>query len=148
MMALVNISALLEYDRPTTLLCRVAGIETRPGAPSLSPTLPAGVTAGKIKVLMVQRLDGDTSKMDIDDDEVVDKTAHQGPSSPSSQEPDLPTALRLAMQLTFAFLSHTLRHPFRRPSEYAAPSLNPYNTVILTFLATVLREPLARAALE
>ena len=83
MMALVNISALLEYDRPTTLLCRVAGIETRPGAPSLSPTLPAGVTAGKIKVLMVQRLDGDTSKMDIDEEEVVDKNVRPGPSSPS-----------------------------------------------------------------
>ena len=53
MMALVNISALLEYGRPTAVLRRVAGIETRPGAPSLSPTLPVGITAGKIKVLMV-----------------------------------------------------------------------------------------------
>ena len=52
------------------------------------------------------------------------------------------------MQLTFALLSHTLRYPFRRPSEYAAPSLNPYNTVVLAFLATVLSESSARAALE
>ncbi|KAI0721532.1 hypothetical protein C8T65DRAFT_705109 [Cerioporus squamosus] len=146
MMALINVGSLLEYGRPTAVLRRVAGIETRSqGGPNLSPTLPTGVTAGKIKVLMAKRLDGDSSKMEIDDEDVeVDKAAH----SPISQEPELPQALKLAMQLTFTMLSHTLRHPFRRPSEYASPTLNPYNTVILTFLATVLREPSARSALE
>ncbi|RDX48390.1 hypothetical protein OH76DRAFT_671253 [Lentinus brumalis] len=149
MMALINIGSLLEYGRPTAVLRRVAGIETRSqGAPNLSPTLPTGVTAGKIKVLMAKRLDGDNSKMEVDDEDVdVDRTASDA-ASPISQGPELPQALHLAMQLTFMMLSHTLRHPFRRPSEYAAPTLNPYNTVILTFLATVLREPSARSALE
>ena len=149
MMALINIGSLLEYGRPTAVLRRIAGIETRtPGGPGLSPTLPSGVTAGKIKVLMAKRLDGDSSKMEIDDDDVdIDKSAGDA-ASPVSQEPDLPQALKLATQLTFMMLSHTLRHPFRRPSEYATPTLNPYNTVILTFLATVLREPSARSALE
>ena len=82
-----------------------------------------------------------------DDDVDIDKPAGDA-ASPVSQEPDLPQALKLATQLTFMMLSHTLRHPFRRPSEYATPTLNPYNTVILTFLATVLREPSARSALE
>ena len=149
MMALINIGSLFEYGRPTAVLRRVAGIEQRtPGAPNLSPTLPSGVTAGKIKVLMAKRLDEDSSKMEIDDDDVdIDKSAGDA-ASPVSQEPDLPQALKLATQLTFMMLSHTLRHPFRRPSEYAAPTLNPHNTVILTFLATVLREPSARSALE
>ena len=150
MMALVNIGSLLEYGRPTAVLRRVAGIETRStGGPNLSPTLPTGAAAGRIKVLMAKRLDGDPSKMDVDsEDIVVDKVPAAEAPSPSSHEPELPAALRLAMQLTFALLSHTLRHPLRRPSEYATPTLNPYNTIILTFLATVLREPSARAALE
>lgn len=152
MMALINIGALLEYGRPTAVLRRVAGIETRGTGASLSPTLPTGATAGRIKVLMAKRLDGDTSKMDIDDEDIdVDKAAAgETPSAPSpiSQEPELPAALKLAMQLTFAMLAHTLRHPFRRPNEYATPTLNPYNTIILTFLATVFRDSSARAALE
>ena len=84
-----------------------------------------------MKVLMVKRLDGDMSKMEIDDDATATGEPHL---SPAPQEPELPTALSLAMQLTFAMLSHTLGHPFRRPSEYAMPTLNPYNTIILTFL--------------
>ena len=88
-----------------------------------------------MKVLLAKRLDGDMSKMDIT------AAARETPLSAAPQEPGLPTALSLAM------LSHTLRHPFRRPSEYATPTLNPYNTIILTFLATVLREPSARTPL-
>ena len=62
MMALINIGSLLEYGRPTAVLRRVAGIETRSlGGPNVSPSLPAGATAGRIKVLMAKRLDGDTS---------------------------------------------------------------------------------------
>ena len=145
MMALVNIGSLLEYGRPTAVLQRIAGIETRTsGGPGMSPTLPTGTAAGRIKVLMVKRLDGDMSKMDIDNDAAA---AGEPPLSPAPQEPEL-SALSLAMWLTFAMFSHTLRHPFRRPSEYATPTLNPYNMIILTFRATVLREPSACAALE
>ena len=137
MMALVNIGSRLEYGRPTAVLRRIAGIETRTsGVPGMSPTLPTAAAAGRMKVLMAKRLDGDMSKMDIT------AAARETPLSAAPQEPGLPTALSLAM------LSHTLRHPFRRPSEYATPTLNPYNTIILTFLAAVLREPSARAALE
>ena len=34
----------------------------------MSPTLPTGAAAGRMKALMVKCLDGDMSKMDIDDD--------------------------------------------------------------------------------
>ncbi|KAI0371731.1 hypothetical protein BV20DRAFT_978724 [Pilatotrama ljubarskyi] len=155
MMALINIGSLFEYGRPTAVLRRVAGIETRaPGAPGVSPILANGATAGKIKVLMAKRLDGDHSKMEVDDEDVdveksgtsVGASASEAPS-PVSQEPELPAALKLAMELTFSMLAYTLRHPLRRPSEYTT-ALNPYNTIILTFLATVLRDQTARAALE
>ncbi|KAI0349010.1 hypothetical protein OH77DRAFT_263478 [Trametes cingulata] len=137
MMALINIGSLFEYGQPTAVLRRVAGIETRtPGAPGASPILANGATAGKIKVLMAKRLEGDHSKMEVDDEDVdVDKSGagantSEAPS-PVSQEPELPAALRLAMELTFSMLAYTLRHPLRRPSEYAT-TLNPYNTIILT----------------
>ncbi|KAI0362699.1 hypothetical protein OH77DRAFT_1529844 [Trametes cingulata] len=153
MMALINIGSLFEYGRPTAVLRRVAGIETRtPGAPGASPILANGATAGKIKVLMAKRLEGDHSKMEVDDEEVDVEKSGAGANtseapSPVSQEPELPAALRLAMELTFSMLAYTLRHPLRRPSEYAT-TLNPYNTIILTFLATVLRDQTARSALE
>ena len=148
MMALINISSLLEYGRSTAVLRRVAGIETRGIAgPNLSPTLPNGVSAGRIKVLMVKRLDGDNSRMEVDDeDEKVIAGETLDGSAATAEE--LPAALRFAMQLTFVMFSHTLRHPLRCPSQYATQTLNPYNTIMLTFLATVLREPSACAALE
>ncbi|KAH9946315.1 uncharacterized protein BXZ73DRAFT_86461 [Epithele typhae] len=141
MMALVNVSALLEYGRATAVLHRVSGIESRGN--NASPTLPTGAAAGRIKVLMAKRLDGD---MDVDDEEAP--SVASATAAAASSEPELPASLSLAMQLAFVMLSHTLRHPFRRPSEYASPTLNPYNTIFLTFLATVLRDPHVRSALE
>ena len=71
MMALINIGALLEYGRPTAVLHRVAGIESKSvGGSNLSPTMPTGATAGRIKVLMAKCLDGDNSKMNVDDEGV------------------------------------------------------------------------------
>ncbi|KAI9064193.1 hypothetical protein FKP32DRAFT_1603074 [Trametes sanguinea] len=149
MMALINIGSLFEYGRSTAVLRRVAGTETRPpGAPGTSPILANSATAGKIKVLMNKRLDGDHSKMEVDDEDVDVERSPAATHPPTSPELELPGALQLAMQLTFIMLSHTLRHPWRRPSEHATPTLNPYNTIILTFLATVLRDPSARTALE
>ena len=127
MMALVNISLRLEYGRPTAVLRRIAGIETRTsGGLGMSPTLPSGAVAGRMNVTMAKRLDDDAA------------AAGEPPLSPAPREPELPTALSLAKQLTFVMLSHTLRHPFHRPSEYATPTFNPYNTIILSFLATVV----------
>lgn len=152
MMALTIIGSLFEYGRPTAVLRRVAGVESRtPGAPRASPVLANSVQAGRLKVLMAKRLDGDLSKMEIDDEDVdIDKSS-LGTSevpSPTSAEPELPAVLQFAMELTFVMLSHTLRNPVRRASEYATPTLNPYNTVILTFLPTVLRDQSAGAAIE
>ena len=104
MMALVNISSLLEYGRPTAVLQRIAGIETRTsGGPGMSPTLPTGAAAGRIKVLMVKRLDGDMSKMDIDNDAAA---AGEPPLSPAPQEPELS-----ALSLVMAHFCDVLAHP-------------------------------------
>ena len=53
--------------------------------------------------------------------------------------PDHPPAFKFALQLVFQMLSSVLRQPFRKPSPYARSTLNPYLTIILTFLATILK---------
>ena len=53
--------------------------------------------------------------------------------------PDHPPAFTFALQLVFQMLSSVLRRPTRKPSQYARSTLNPYLTIILTFLATVLK---------
>ena len=64
--------------------------------------------------------------------------------------PDHPPAFKFALQLVFQMLSSVLRHPTRKPSQYARSTLNPYLTILLSFLATVLKhhptlETLARS---
>jgi protein SMG6 len=52
---------------------------------------------------------------------------------------DHPPAFKFTLQLMFQVLSSVLRHPTRKPSQYARSTLDPYLTIILTFLATVLK---------
>jgi protein SMG6 len=63
---------------------------------------------------------------------------------------DHPPAFKFALQLVFQMLSSVLRHPTRKlePSQYARSTLNPYLTIILTFLATVLKHYLTSETLE
>lgn len=55
--------------------------------------------------------------------------------------PDHPPSFKFALQIVFRMLSSVLRrrHPTRKPSQYAQLTLNPYLTIILTFLATILK---------
>ena len=53
--------------------------------------------------------------------------------------PNHPPAFKFALQLVFQMLSSVLRHLTRKPSPYARSTLNPYLTIILTPLATVLK---------
>ena len=62
--------------------------------------------------------------------------------------PDQPPAFKFALQLAFSMLSHVLRHPTRKPSQYARSTVNPYLTIILTFLATVLKHRPTLESLE
>jgi len=52
---------------------------------------------------------------------------------------ELLLASKYSLQLTFAMLSFVLKKPLRKPSHYAGSTLNPYLTVILTFLATLVK---------
>jgi len=149
MMGVVNVAAVLEYGRPSGLLRRVGAL----GGGSLGAI---GVMAKKPAVSMSRHqhhgVPEAADRMDIDDGLDKDRdTAMKSPSlysahahTPTSSTPtptvQLPLQLKYALQLTFALLSHVLQHPMRQKSSYARPMLNPYLTILLTFLATVLRQ--------
>ena len=38
-------------------------------------------------------------------------------------------------------LARVLRNPMRKSSPFACPALNPYITIMLTFLATAVKDP-------
>ncbi|EMD38637.1 hypothetical protein CERSUDRAFT_64887 [Gelatoporia subvermispora B] len=160
MMAMVNIGAVLEYGRPTAALKRVAGLMD-----ASAPNGAAAAAAAKVR-LMSKRTHADTQRMDVDDQDgdmvegagagshVRASAANGSPMltdavpTASRSEVELPPALRLSMQLTFSILVHALRTPQRRTSIVTGSTLNPYITITLTFLATVLKDRQALRALE
>jgi len=78
-------------------------------------------------------------RMDIDDEEKGKDRSPVTPPAETSSDVDLPPAFKYALQLTFALLTFVLKKPTRKPSQYAGSTLNAYLTVILTFLATLLK---------
>ena len=108
----------------------------------------------------------DEEKMDVDEEHALNPLSHhlsrgmdcvmKSPTLPEAEAQtggtararedsngdgirDHPPAFKFALQLVFQMLSSVLRHPTRKPSQYARSTLNPYLTIILTFLATVLK---------
>lgn len=132
MMAVVNIAAILQYGKPDALI-----------KPSSGGTEPSGNTmAGKKRELVVKM------------DNLAVSEASPTAMSPSmefdndSMSVDVPHSLQLALQLAFSTLSFCLRHPLRRTSQFAKPKLNPYITVLLTFVQTILKQPGVLAIIE
>ena len=155
MMAIINLGSILEYGRPNAVLRQVSGIEGRTGPP-ITITNPA--MAAKVKLMVAKKLDGDEKKMDVDGEREGEhkEPADGTPLSPVMSEitptategPSLPTQLKLAMQLTFAMLSHTFHKPTRQTTPFASHMLNPYITILFTFLATILKDRHALTVLE
>lgn len=159
MMSIINLGAILEYGRPSAVLRRIAGIGGRDGISArtgVSPVMAAS-SAGRVK-LMAKKADDDDKKMDVDDEDSVPRRVSRRPDamdmSPALSEaaassgPEVPPPLKLAMQFTFSMLAHALRSPMRKSSPFARPTLNPHITIMLTFLATAVKDPQALAVLE
>ncbi|KAJ7134972.1 hypothetical protein C8R43DRAFT_894524 [Mycena crocata] len=138
MMAIVNICAVLEYGKPTGVLKKAGGVGTRD---------VSGASAVAMRV-MAKRVhaEDDKDKMDVDEEGVQQTSPAMSEAEAASSE--APAAFRFALQLLFAILSHVLRRPTRKPSPFARSNLNPYLTVVLTFLATVLKHPQTLEAIE
>jgi hypothetical protein len=148
MMGVINIGAVLEYGRASSVVRRAGGFGGGPNAGS------AGV---KVMVKRATTIAEDEEmKMDVDDSADL-KLAAAVQASPATSEADkavsamaddYPTLFKLAAQLTFAMLSHVLKHPTRKPSPFARSTLNPYLTIVLTFLTTLSKHTAALAVLE
>ncbi|KAF8633707.1 hypothetical protein AX17_004365 [Amanita inopinata Kibby_2008] len=168
MMAIINIGAILEYGKPGGILRRAGGITVR-------ETEPGAQNQGTLKVVTRKNAGSTTSasvmahveNMDIDEEHRRGGSLIKQPTLPTvDQSPnlsgsiphvllsndfnyaDLPAPFLLALQLTFSMLSHVLRRPMLKSSIYAHSDINPYLTVLLTFLITMIKHPAALHVLE
>ncbi|CAA7267658.1 unnamed protein product [Cyclocybe aegerita] len=139
MMATINVSAVLEYGRPSGMLRKVGGVGSKdingPQAAAAMRVMAKKAAAGVPGSMPV-----DEERMDVDEN---GDSVMKSPTLPSADSEnlndDLPPAFKFALELTFAMLSHVLKHPTRKASQYSSSTLNPYLPVILTFLSTVLK---------
>ncbi|TDL27426.1 hypothetical protein BD410DRAFT_818864 [Rickenella mellea] len=164
MMAVINITAILEYGRPTGVLRRTGAIGA--GGGSMSTAAQAAAANAKVN-LVVRRLD----QMEVDDVDTDDKVPEAERADEDATDDNVrgngiidmsplmaqnhadsdsgyPLSFKHALQLTFTMFAHTLRKPTRKATPFARTTLNPYNTVILTFLVTVLKHAPVLAAVE
>jgi protein SMG6 len=163
MMGTINIGAVFEYGRPGAVLRRVGGKETGSGV--ATEVVAMKVMMAK-KVLSGGNVIGhaDEENMDVDEPRrspvlrpsllsggnQISPAASEGEAEDTQHEDDFdhPPSFKYALQLTFAMLSHVLRRPTRKASPFARSTLNPYLTVLLTFLSTVLRHPPTLVVME
>ncbi|KAG5645823.1 hypothetical protein DXG03_005164 [Asterophora parasitica] len=146
MMGVINVAAIFEFGRPGSVLGRVGGKE--------------GVSAAATVVITKPPVIAHDEKMDVDGVSshlAPSIRAHHHQPSPATSEAEAdepsireyPPSFKYALQLSFAMLSHVLNHPTRTKSRgFARPGLNPYLPVVLTFLATALKNPQTLSVLE
>ncbi|EEB89113.1 hypothetical protein MPER_12830 [Moniliophthora perniciosa FA553] len=97
-----------------------------------------GVASRDTATRVIAKKEKDEDRMNVDEDS---KTGAQITPPVSDAEQDafeIPMAFKLTLELTFAMLSHALKRPTRKASQYSRSRVNTYRTVILTFLATML----------
>ncbi|KAG1756261.1 uncharacterized protein EDB91DRAFT_1091560 [Suillus paluster] len=139
MMAVVNICAVLEYGRPGGVLRKIGGVgarETGTGGPAIK-------VVKKGHAAPVHR--EEDGGMDVDDE----GDPQASPSLSDANKPvELPVSFKLAMELAFSMLSFVLRNPTRKASPFARSTLNPYLSVMLTFLATITKHAETLSVLE
>lgn len=140
MMAVVNIGAHLDYGRPR-------GFLRRSGALGQDRNPAAIAAASKVKLARKAQAD---ERMDVDGD---DRRRSNDVDAPNSQGIQISPALsdaapsleaspsfKMTQDLTFGMLAHALRSTRDVP--------NPYVTILLMFLQTILRHPEGLSALE
>lgn len=168
MMGIINITAILQYGKPTSLLRR-AGSRSAAATKDVKDSDATSHDATKAKVnIVTKKMD----EMEVDDDEEMvekqqadkdkdlemedDRETKDGINIPSNamnsmtveEESSVPLSLKYALELGFAMLSFTLRNPTRKATSFARPTLNPYNSIMLTFLSTILKSESALSIME
>jgi len=146
MMAVINISAIMEYGGPSVLR-KVGGLGV---SREINGVTPIRVVAKRSPVIHHEDVREDR-QMDVDAESprVSSAAAHVSPAlSDADLATELPPRFKFAMHLAFSMLSFVLRHPTRKASQFSKPSLNPYLTVVLTFLATMTKHAETLSVLE
>ena len=130
MIAVINIGSILEYGRPTAMLKEISDI-----------SFPKSRTSSKKE----ERKDSDRVDVDVEEDNIKMGVVANGVASSTTiaradadQDGDLPVHLKLSLQLAFSMLSQALSRPVRR-IPFQRDTLNPYITIILTFVSTAVK---------
>ena len=112
MMAVINLSSVLEYGRPNGVLRKIGCVGTREASgPQAAAAMRVMAKKAAAGVPGSTPLNGvDEERMDVDDENRPDRSP-LGESHGDDELPDQPPAFKFALQLTFAMLSHVLRHP-------------------------------------
>lgn len=163
MMAVVNITALLEFGKPTGVLRSTGGIGSGATGRDASSAAQAAAATAKVNML-VKKVD----EMEVDDAEDAGTSPVMreqeinmkgngvlnvspllaNAQAVNSERTEPPLAFKYALQLTFEMFAYTLRNPMRKATRFSRPTLNPYNTVLITFLATVMKHSAVQRVLE
>lgn len=154
MLAVVNISALLQFGADDGVLKKHSGKEPLP--PTSRPSNSAAPKSKTPQAIMLnpsslKRSDTiDATLFDELEPALSEKRASTHGEfvmqlAPSTEEDD-PIVFRLAQRLTFGILEILLQHPFRIVS--GTKVLNPYITLVLTFLSHISQQLPALRHLE
>jgi len=138
-MAIINISSVLEYSRPSGILHKVGEWTASRCSHARYGEDGCGGVSGSTPLGGV-----DEERMNVDEE-------HQGdvamkPHTSEDVLPEQPPTFKFALRLTFAILSCAAMT--RKSSRYARSNINPYLIVLLTFFATILKHRPALDVLE
>jgi protein SMG6 len=153
MMAVVNLGAVLEYGRADGGVKNAASAAGLGGRIQTTSDKRVTAVVSRTEELKIDDSTEEEKKMDIDEPEEKKHSGEgEAPRAPlpfsRTDSPELSHCFHLALQLTFTTLSYTLHHPWRKTNAFARPSLNPYITVVLTFLSTLVKHAPVLALLE
>jgi protein SMG6 len=149
MMAILSIGSLLEFGKATGQLRKVGGLGAHPTEKNLSLEIERDATAtinSQNRKRWADQEDEDRV-MGVPEDEDHDSSHLSRPmqaltteSADSPSQNQAQFVFSLALDVTFATLSHLLKNPsMPARTSYIKPPLNPYITVILTFVSTLFK---------
>ncbi|KAG2029176.1 hypothetical protein BDR03DRAFT_1018778 [Suillus americanus] len=141
-MAVMNIGAVFEYGHLSSVLHKIGGI----GA--------CDTGAGGLAVKVAKKYQptpafcneyGEEKRMDVDDE----GTPQTSPVPSDANMPaELLVSFKLALEFAFSMLSFILHNLMQKASPFSCSTLNPYLSVMLTFLATVTKHAETLSVME
>ncbi|KAG9124580.1 hypothetical protein FRC07_011057 [Ceratobasidium sp. 392] len=134
MIAVCCVGAVLEFGRPDGVIKARGGLTQRSAKPSTG-------NANKDR-------DVEMEDAAADDAEDLARPMQALSTSAPAGDDELPHHFTLAVRLFCAVLRFTLRQPKIRATPPYGPQYNPFLTIALTFLATLVRTPSVRSAIE